>query len=216
MAITNLRRADLEDLPSEEGFSNLSASNLELIDSDRRAVEPMFNEYPFEQEKIVADLIYSEPSTYTSGREISLDLQYRTGSRLLVLEVQTDLSLNSVFSELTQNAGTSDQIYHSLHAPEDQLWSFIKEADRTLEIRVLDEGREVPYREVEESLVDEVVGEYAIEYAQVGFVIEEEDSNVSHDIVVTYDSGRLQIETDWEDGPEYILQVFEAEVLADQ
>lgn len=216
MAITNLRRADLEELPSEEGLSNLSASNLELVSSERKPVEPMFDEYPFEQEKIVADLVYSEPSEFTSGREINLDLQYRTGSRLLVLEVQTDFSLSSVFNELTQNAGTSDRIYHSLHAPEDRLWSFIKEAERTLEIRVLDEGREVPYREVEETPVEEVIGSYAIEYAQVGFVIEEKESGTAHDIVVTYDSGRLQIETDWEDGPEYILQVFEAEVLADQ
>jgi len=210
MAVTDLRRADLEDLPSEEGLSNLSNSNLELEHWSRQPVEPLDEDYPFDQDSFTAQFTYYEPSEYTSGREIKLNLEYRLQSQLLLVELHTDLSLDPVFNELSHASGASDRIYHNLHAPEDQLWSFIMEADRTLDIHVLDDGNEVPYREVEDTPVQDVIGEYAIEYAQVGFVRE------GHEIAVTYESGRLQIETDWNDGREYILQVFEREVLTGQ
>jgi len=211
MPITDLRRADLENLPSREGITEFSSANLEVKDWERTRVEPLIEDYPFEQDSFKASLTYEEQSGYTTGRSVDIALEYRTQSELLLLNLSTDLSsLTPVFSELSDAAGGSDRIYHNLHAPEDRLWSFIEQADRVLDIHVLDEGTEISYKEVEDASREDVIGEYAIESAEIGF------NYGDHQILVSYDSGRLQIETDWNEGTEYILQLFEREVLGEK
>ena len=170
----------------------------------------MVEEYPFpEQDLIVGRLSYEEESAYTAGRTIPVDFEYRAESNLFLTEVQTDVSsIDSIITQFGRATSDALQVYRNLHAAEDALWDFLMSADRILEITVLDDGKEVPYDEVEDCSIEEVVGEYAIESASVGY------SERGNDIFVKYHGGGLQVETNWEDGREYVIQLFEREVLA--
>ncbi|WP_158055876.1 hypothetical protein [Halorussus halophilus] len=152
--------------------------------------------------------MYDEPSQYTPGRDIELNFEYRDGSELFILELQTDVeSVDQIAQHIADAIPQGFTIYRNLHAPEDALWTFLGQADSIIEIHVLEGGQEVPYREIEGVSREAVIGNYTIENAEVGFVVDE------HQIVVRYQQGGLQIESDWPDGREYIIQLFEREVL---
>jgi len=139
-----------------------------------------------------------------------LEFEYRDGSNLFILELNTDVSsIDRIINTIVDVFPRQFTIYRNLHASEDLLWEFFEQADSIIEIQVLDDGQEVPYQELNEIQPTDVIGNYAIERAEVGFVVED------HQIVVRYQQRDLQIKTDWEDGREYILQLFEREVLAE-
>ncbi len=208
MSVTNLRRSgslDYEWLESleEDGYNNPE------IDDVNREFTPIIAPYPYPDQVIITgNISYREESDYTKGRDISVEFEMRTGSRLLIFEYETDIpSLSPVTEQLLKVTNNSLNIYHNLHAPEDSLWDFLLSSDRVVDITVLDGGREVSYREVEEVPTQDVIGEYSIESASVGFQYEEES------ILVTYQNGNLQIESDHERAREYIIELFEREVL---
>lgn len=211
MAETNLRKASASTDRLEDSLRGGSQGQVSIDSVSSRTVEPMVKQYPFATQEIIQGrLIYEEESEYTAGRTIPIDFEFRTGSSLFLTEVQTDISsIDSVATQLAEAASSDLKVYRNLHAPEDALWDFLLTADRILEITVLDEGQEVPYNEVDGVDQEEVVREYAIENASVGFV---EDG---HEIFVEYRGGSLQVETDWEQGREYIIQIFEREVLSE-
>ncbi|KYH24010.1 hypothetical protein HAPAU_40890 [Halalkalicoccus paucihalophilus] len=210
MAVANLRRADTAG-PTWEGLlPETSTENLSIEFVESEPAEPLCENYPFDQQIHKGTAIYKEPSQYTSGRNISLDFEFRDGSNLLIIELKTDVtSIDSIYSSLADIVPTEITIYRNLHAAEDSLWDFFSQADRILKIHVLDNGFEVPYQEIEGVDKEDVIGNYAIETATVGFQYQDES------ILVKYDQGKLQIEASSEEGREYIIQVFEREVLAD-
>ena len=57
---------------------------------------------------------YNEPSNYTSGREIHFNFELRTGSRLFLLEFQTDIqsveSVTTLFSQATDESVTGSDV----------------------------------------------------------------------------------------------------------
>ncbi|RZV05207.1 hypothetical protein BDK88_4230 [Natrinema hispanicum] len=210
MAVSNLRRANTGDNSLERYLTGLSTARLSLKSVASEEIEPLCDDYPFSQRVYQGTIIYNEPSQYTPGREIEIDFEYRDGSQLFILDLETDVS--SV-DRLAQNVADAIPegftVYRNLHVPEDGLWSFLEQADSVIDIHVLDQGHEVPYDEVEGVSREDVVGEYAIEKAEVGFVVD------GHQIVVRYYQGSIQIETDWPNGREYILQLFEREAFSD-
>lgn len=210
MAITSLRRAHTVDGGLEFTLSETSANRLSIQSVDSSPVEPLCDNYPFEQYSYKGTLTYQEQSQYTKGRDISVGFEYRDGSNLFLVELETDFSpIADITDALEEAIPNKITVYRNLHAPEDALWDFLKESDRIIDIRVLDDGQEISYREVEGYTVEEVIGHFAIERAQVGFNYQ------NNQIVVDYRQGEIQIESDWEQGREYIIQLFEREVLAD-
>lgn len=208
MSVTNLRRSgslDSEWLESleEDGYNGVN------VDDVNRNFVPIIDPHPYPNQVIITGTVnYREESDYTQGRDISVEFELRTGSRLLIFEYETDIpSLSPVTEQLVEITDDSLKIYHNLHAPEDSLWNFLLASDRVVDIKVLDEGKAVPYREVEEVPTQDVIGKYSIESASVGFQYEGEN------ILVTYQNGNLQIESDHERAREYIIELFEREVL---
>jgi len=210
MAETNLRKASASTEHLEDSLRGGSQGQISIDAVDSKVVEPLVDQYPFASQEIVrGQLTYEEESEYTAGRTIPINFEFRTGSNLFLTEVQTDISsIDSVTTQLVEATSNVLTVYRNLHAPEDALWDFLTTADRILEITVLDEGEEVQYDEVDGVARADVVGEYAIENASVGFVKE------GNEIFVKYRSGSLQIETEWDSGREYIIQLFEREVLS--
>jgi len=209
MSVTNLRRAGALDAQLEERLEGIGHGDFRIESANRREWDVLIEDHPYPDQTVVdGTAIYNEPSTYTGGREIQVDFEIRAGSRLFLMEIETDVqSLDSITNGFSQAAGEDLRLFQNLHAPEDALWSFLNQADRVMEITVLDDGTEVPYQEVEGVDPQDVIGEYAIERARVGCRHDGES------ILVDYNGGSLQIETDWENGREYIIQLFEREVL---
>lgn len=209
MATSNLRRANQSEQSEESAQRKDSPELVDIVEIESERVVPVCEDYPFEQDRHVGTATYIEPSEFTPGREIEIEFEYRDESELLRLELKTDVdSVNKIFEEIAPILGSGLEVYHNIHAPEDALWDFLMEANRILEITVFDEGYEVPYDDIEGVPREDVIGEYAIESATVGF------NHDGHQIVVQFTGGKLQIETDWDAGREYILQLFEREVLA--
>ncbi len=208
MGVSNLRRADTAKSSLAERLPELSTARLSLQSITSQSVEPLHDDYPFSQQSYQGTIVYDEPSQYTPGRDIELNFEYRDGSELFILELQTDVeSVDQIAQHIADAIPQGFTIYRNLHAPEDALWTFLGQADSIIEIHVLEGGQEVPYREIEGVSREAVIGNYTIENAEVGFVVDE------HQIVVRYQQGGLQIESDWPDGREYIIQLFEREVL---
>jgi hypothetical protein len=211
MAETNLRKASASSGRLEDSLRGGSRGQVSIESVDSRTIDPMIDPYPFPNQKIVyGRLSYEEESEYTSGRTIPIDFEFRTGSNLFLTEVQTDVaSIDSITTQFVEATSDALKIYRNLHAPEDALWDFLMTADRVLEISVLDDGEETRYDEIEGVDRADVVGQYSIEKAAVGFVEQ------GHEIFVKYRDGSLQVETEWEHGREYIIQIFEREVLSE-
>ncbi|MFY4811610.1 hypothetical protein ACOJIV_02735 [Haloarcula sp. AONF1] len=192
-----------------ERLKNASTSRFAVQSVSSHPVEVLCDDYPFTQTVYQGVLLYDEPSEYTPGREIKIDFEYRDGSGLFILELNTDVgSVDELAQAVSDAIPEQFTVYRNLHVPEDALWEFLSQADSVIDIRVLAEGSEVSYDEIEDVDPSKVIGNYAIESAEVGFVIE------GHNIVVKYHQGDLQIETSWVDGQEYIIQLFERDVLA--
>lgn len=211
MPETKLRKASASEETLEALRQGASEGQLAIKSANSNPVEPIIDRYPFEnQEIITGELSYEEESEITIGRTIHIDYELRTGSNLFLIEFNTDIdSINPIIDQLVGVTSDAVTIYRNLHAPEDALWDFLMAADRVLQLKVLDGGKEIPYDEVEGVDTADVIGEYAIENAAVGFV------KNNKEIYVEYRDGSLQVETDWDEGREYIIQTFEREVLGD-
>lgn len=211
MSKTNLRKMTASTKHLEDSLCGGVQNRISVESIDSYTVEPIVDQYPFNGQKIIkGTLSYEEESTHTSGRTITIDFEFREESDLFLTKFYTDVSSpDSITTRLAEAAPSQIKVYRNLHVPEDALWDFLMGADRILEITVLDQGEEVQYDEVDGVAKEDVIGEYSIEEASVGFT--EED----HNIFVRYRDGSLQIETDWERGREYIIQTFEREVIAE-
>ncbi len=209
MSVTNLRRAGSLDSRTLDSIAEGSHEQLTIRSVDQIDWTPIVENHPYPDQTIVRTIAtYHEPSSYTSGRDIEIEFEIRAGSELVLFEYQTDLSTTEpVTNSFRQAAGNNLQIYHSLHAPEDALWEFLSNSNRVINISVLDEGQEVTYTEVEETEPEDVVGEYAIASAEVVFEYE------GNQMLVSYNDGSLQVESDWSLGREYVIQLFERDVM---
>ncbi|WP_147302766.1 hypothetical protein [Haloferax sp. Atlit-19N] len=194
--------------PPEEPPVQGDSGPFEISDIKSSPVEPLVERYPFEQHKYEGTLTYHEESSYTPGRSINVDFEYRDGSNLFIVEYKTDLSSTErLVREIETAVPQIQRIYRNLHAAEDSLWRFLESADRILEINVLVNGKETPYDEIEDVPREDVIGNYAIESAIVGL------NHQGHSITVHYEHGTLQIESDWDRGTEFVIQLFEREIL---
>lgn len=209
MSVTNLRRTGNLAAQLAEGLPEGRHGQLEIGEISDVEWTPAVSDHPFADQRVYeGTALYHEPSEYTAGRDIEVTFELRTGSQLILVESETDLpSIDDITAQLRAATGERFDVYRSLHAPEDALWDFLTSANRVLEITVLDDGLEVPYQEVDGAPVEEVIGEYAISRAQV---------SIEHDtdqMLVTYRDGTLQVESDWDGGRDYIIDLFEREVL---
>lgn len=209
MSASNLRKAtdiDLSQLPEPPESADSLFSSIEYA---VHSVDPLVNEYPYEQKKWVGSFEYSEPSKYTPGRSIHVDFEYRDESQILILNPESSLQdIQSLYDQFSMLLGAESRVYRNLHAPEDALWEFLESADAILEIKVTTKEGISPYDDVSGKTVEEVVGRESIHSATVRFAYEREP------ILVRYLSGSLQIESEHGDGREYIIQRFERDVLS--
>ena len=153
-------------------------------------------------------LFYHEESEFGGSRDIECTYQYRTGSGLFVLQSEVDLPLERVIQEINSVAPDNFHIYRNLSPKRESLWEFISSSDRVIEISFLNElGEEADVEEFEDMDLAEVANNYPIDTATAVY------EHNGRQILVRYTGGSIVVDTDDPDANEYIIQLFERDVI---
>lgn len=209
MAQSSLRRTKLPNgTRSRDLLSELSLDNLSVDSVGESTVEALCEEYPFDGQPVyLGQLRYEEEGMWETGRTLSLEFEIRGQSRLFIFKSEVDFSVETLIEDINHALADDIRIYHNLTVNRERLWDFLHGADRILDISVLSEGEEKQFDEFEEINQSEIVGQYPIEGATVAYQYQD------HQIIVRYKNGSINVQSDWAEATEYIIQIFERDVL---
>lgn len=211
MSSSNIRRTELSTkTESSEALKQLSNGGISVSEISHTYVDPLCDDYPYPEQPVYSgEITYTEDAMWGTGREYPIKFQYRTEAEILILNSDVDVPLESIITRLNQSAPEEVKIYRNLTPSREKLWNFFESADRIIDLFVLDEsGRKVSKEEIEAE-GDRPTDLYPIEDATVVFKTEEGG------IVVQYEQGSLHIKSDWGKASEYIVQLFERDVISD-
>jgi hypothetical protein len=209
MGVSNLRQSNRVGDNGERIISSLENAQITINSIHDRLSTPLCENYPFEDQTVYSgDLVYHEESEFGGSRDIECSYQYRTESGLFVLQSEVDLPLENVIKKINSVAPDQFHIYHNLSPKRENLWKFISSSDRVIEISFLNEqGEETEAENFENLELAEVANKYPIDTATAVYEHNEQQ------ILVRYTSGSLVVDTDNPDANEYIIQLFERDVI---
>jgi len=195
-------------------LSNLSTNGFSLSDVDERTVGGLCGEYPFDGQSAYSGVIeYSEDAMWGSGRNVELEFEFRDQSNLFILDTEVDPpSVESVIQKLNALSSDDVKIYRSLTVHRERLWEFLQNADKIIELTLIgDQGTEISFEELGSGLNDPELEleQYPIESATVVF------SYKGEQILTRYTDGTLSVHSDVSEGREYLVQLFERDVIAE-
>ena len=207
MAVNNLHQTkSANEIP--DFLSGLTTREVYINGIDSETVETECPNYPFEgQIRYSGTISYNEKPEFGKGRELEFEFQARSQSGLLIIRSEVDASLENILGQVNEATEPDFRIYRRLSPQRKSLWRFIQEADSVIEVTVINEqGEEVTLEEIDEDR-DKVIGDYPIEDAIISYKYENEN------ILIKYTSGSLQIDANGSDATEYIIQLFERDVI---
>jgi hypothetical protein len=209
MGVSNLRQSNRVGNNGERIISSLETAQITINSIRERHASPFCEDYPFEDQPIYSgNLVYHEESEFGGSRDIECTYQYRTGSGLFVLQSEVDLPLERVIQEINSVAPDNFHIYRNLSPKRESLWEFISSSDRVIEISFLNElGEEADVEEFEDMDLAEVANNYPIDTATAVY------EHNGRQILVRYTGGSIVVDTDDPDANEYIIQLFERDVI---
>lgn len=211
MGSSSLRRTQLpSENHSTELLESLSTDQLNVTNIEERTAPSLCEDYSFDGQTVYSgDLHYQEQGVLGGGRELTLGIEFRAESEMLLLESEVDIpSLDTILDHLNQAAPNGVCVYHNLTVNREALWDFLRGADQIIELSVLsNEGEEQQLNEFDSEQKQEIIGRAPIEAATVSFHTD------SHQILVHYNAGRLTVNSDWKDATEYAIQRFERDVI---
>ncbi|WP_157884803.1 hypothetical protein [Halorubrum aethiopicum] len=195
-------------------LSDLSTNGFSLSDVDERTVSGLCDEYPFDGQSAYSGVIkYSEDAMWGGGRDVKLEFEFRDQSNLFILDTEVDLpSVESVIKKLNALSADDVKIYRSLTVHRDRLWNFLNNADKIIELTLIsDQGTEISFEELRPEPYDTEleIEQYPIESATVVFSYEGEQ------ILTRYTDGTLSVHSDVSEATEYLIQLFERDVIAE-
>lgn len=209
MGISNLRQSNRVGNNGERIISSLENAQISINSIHDRLASPLCENYPYEDQPIYyGDLVYHEESEFGGSRDIECNYQYRNGSGLFVLRSEVDLPLERVIQEINSVAPDQFHIYRNLSPKRESLWDFISSSDRVIEISFLNErGEEAQAEEFENVDLTEVANNYPIDTATAVYDYD------GQQILVRYTGGSIIVDTDDPEANEYIIQLFERDVI---
>jgi len=195
-------------------LSDLSTTGFSLSDVDDRTVSSLCGEYPFDGQAAYSGVIeYSEDAMWGGGRDVELEFEFRDQSNLFILDTEVDLpSVESVIQKLNTVSSDDVKIYRSLTVHRERLWNFLHNADKIIELTLIgDQGTEISFEELDSGVNEPELEleQYPIEAATVVF------SYNGEQILTRYTDGTLSVHSDVSDATEYIIQLFERDVIAE-
>lgn len=210
MGVSNLRQSNRVGNNGDRIISSLGDAQITINSIHERLATPLCENYPFKDQPIYfGDLVYHEKSEFGNSRDIECNYQYRTDSGLFVLRSEVDLPLERVVQKINSVAPDEFHIYRNLSPKRESLWKFItKSSNRVIEISFLNErGEETEAEEFKNMELAEVANNYPIDTATAVY------EHNGQQILVRYTGGSLVVDTDDSDANEYIIQLFERDVI---
>lgn len=209
MSLTSLRRAKPIESDSIDLFTDLPENNVRLLSIEYQKATPLCEEYPYERQSIYyGELEYDESSNYGHDRTISIRFKFRLDSNLFILSTEVDFKIGDLITELNSLSSDRFRIYRGLIPNRQQLWGFFRNSDGLIEMTIInEEGKEVEVGTIEESVAG-ISGEYPIESATAIFEFDNQN------IVVRYTNGSINIDSKDPEANEYIIQLFERDVIS--
>jgi hypothetical protein len=212
MTLQSLRSTQSQDGGWQDRLSSLAHDRVSLLDIEEHSVDSFVENYPYPGQTILTgDLRYQEEfGDIQQGhrRTVSGEFEFRTESQMFILKMDTDMpSPNTIIRDLNSALSEQIQIYRNLFATPRNLWDFINQAEEILEITVLIDGHELPYDEIEDTPVEDVIGNHPIETARVIFTFNGESVHLK------YANGSISIRNSDAEADEYVIQLFERYVL---
>lgn len=210
MASSNLRRTDIPG--NGQGFENLSegsSSDFTVTAIEQQPIPARCDQYPFDGQTAYRGVIqYTEQAELGGGRDIELEFEFRDQSRLFILDSDVDIpSVDAVINRLNALAANDMTIYRSLTVHRHRLWMFLRGADNVIELTLISkQGEELSLEELD-STARNKIEQHPIESATVVFNYEGEE------VLTRYTEGALSIHTDTPQARDYIIQLFERDVL---
>lgn len=207
MAVNNLHQTNsANEVP--DLLSGLTTREVYINGIDSETVVAKCPNYPFEgQTRYKGTIAYDEKPEFGKGRELEFRFQARSQSGLLIIKSEVDASLENILGQVNEATEPDFRIYRRLSPQRKSLWKFIQEANSVVEVTIIDEqGEELTLNEIDKDR-DEVIGNYPIEDATFSYKYNDEN------ILVKYASGSLQIDADNPEATEYIIQLFERDVI---
>lgn len=210
MASSSLRRTKIPGNGHRfEKLSERSSDDFTLTSVDQQTVRSLCDRYPFDGQTIYRGTIqYREEAELGGGREIELQFEFRDQSSLFILESDVDIpSIESIISRLNALSPNEFIIYRSLTVHRERLWTFLQEADQLIEATLINKhGEKMDFGELDLKH-PENIQQHPIESATIAFEYADEQ------IVTRYTDGTLSIHSDNPEAREYIIQLFERDVL---
>lgn len=210
MSSSSIRRTKLPE-GSPELLEQLSNGGITVEKFNHKSVSALCEDYPFSNQAVYyGELAYEEESMWGTGRTIPIYFEYRTDSEMFILNFDVDVpSVDDIIRRLNSAAPDGVRIYRNLTVNREALWQFFRGADKVMDVSVLnDRGEEMPFEELKDTDREDVIGSYPVEDATVIFTHGDEQ------ILVHYESGSLNVNSNWEFATEYVVQLFERDVIA--
>lgn len=210
MAVNNLHRTkSAEDLP--DFLSGLTTREVSINGIESTTVDPLCSNYPFgDQDLYTGTIEYDEKPEFGRGRELQFDFEARSQSGLLIVKSDVDVSFDNILGQVNSATSPQFRIYRRLSPHRTALWDFVEGSESVIEITLINEyGEEVGIEEIEVDR-ESIIGEYPIEDATFSY------SYNGHNILVRYTAGSLQIDVEDPAAIEYIIQLFERDVIHEE
>jgi hypothetical protein len=211
MASSSLRRTKIPGNGHRfEELAERSSDDFTLTSIDQQAVQSLCDQYPFDGQTIYRGTIqYQEQAELGGGRDIELQFEFRDQSSLFILESDVDIpSIESVIKRLNTLSPNEFIIYRSLTVHRERLWTFLQEADQFIDATLVSKHGETMDLGEYNLESPRNIQQHPIESATIAFEYGGEQ------IVTRYTDGTLSIHSDNPEAREYIIQLFERDVLA--
>ena len=209
MGVSNLRQSNRHANGGERIISSFENSDISIDSIEKKSASPLCNNYPFQDQPVYyGNLIYHERSEFGGSRDIKCEYQYRTGSGLFALQSEVDTVLEQVIEKINSVASDEFHIYRNLSPRRGVLWNFISNSNRVIEISFLNEkGQETQADEFNNIELAEIASNYPIDTATAVY------KHGNKEILVRYTGGSIVVDTDDPEANEYIIQLFERDVI---
>jgi hypothetical protein len=188
---------------------------LEIDNPEGTPVEPLIDDYPYEQREYTGTIFYREikPSIDIRPDPEEFEFRYRAGSGLFIIEGEIKgVKSRKIFTELNQSV--SDLGVGELSPISSKRlgeWSFIFSGTSTPQ-RVVEDiyGNEVDPDELEDLSRKEIANNFNLNRGRVVFYYEPNDEHIN----VSYEDGVLNFTQQVSiEGREFVLEKFEKHVV---
>lgn len=213
--MNTLRRVTTDYSLSRDVLPNITGERVSIISLETDSISSLVEDYPFSNQSIFfGEFEYSQeehPFDPEVTRTVRGKFSYRTESGLFMLRSYTDNpSPSEIVRELNSELPRGIKINIGLNLSRSQIWRFIEFADKKLNIQVLFKGETVEYEEVSENPSARRLKDHLVSKAKLIFEYQGER------IHVLYLGDSMSISGRSDKGREYVLQLFEKEVLQKQ